>query len=96
MSFVGEVIRDDFMKPLSKDIAHIHRNIIEPLQQDVVLIHNECKSQCFDDSFAREYESDALNQLRQPYQQQYPEMSAADWCDRSQYPIPSLQLSRQG
>ena len=74
MGFVGEVI------------AHIHHNIIEPV---VVLIHNECSAQWSDDSddsLAREYEANAvqsLHQLRQPNQQQHPEMRDDD-CDRSQ------------
>lgn len=86
MGLACEVIMDDFMKPLSKDIVHVHHIIIEPLQQDVVLIYNECSAQCFDDSFAREYGANAvqsLHQLRQPYQQQHPEMRDDD-CDRSQ------------
>eukprot|EP00979_Chaetoceros_neogracilis_P004088 scaffold712_cov255-Chaetoceros_neogracile.AAC.4 len=43
MRFVGEVIREDFVKPLSTDIVNIHQNIVGPL-------HNGC----FRAGFARE------------------------------------------
>ena len=44
MKFVGEVIREDFVKTLSKDVVYIHQNICAPL------VHNGCSNECFDDS----------------------------------------------
>ena len=58
MKLVGEVIREDFVKPLSKDMVQIHQNIVEPL-------HNGCKSDCFDDSFAGEIDADVATLLHQ-------------------------------
>lgn len=52
MRLVGEVIRDDFVKPLSKDMVHIRQNIVE-----LVLYSNECRSgEYSDDSFAEQIE----------------------------------------
>jgi len=91
MNFVGEVIRDDIMKPLSQDMTVIRHNILEPLQEDLVIISNECSAQCFHDDFAREndeaYAAQSMRQLRQKYQQQHPGlMMPVDSRDNSQTP----------
>jgi hypothetical protein len=80
MTFVGEVIRDDFVTPISQDITHIHHNIIETaLRRDAVLvIHNECIAPYFDNGFARKYDeanaAHSLHQLQQKHQQKHQQL----------------------
>jgi len=70
MTFVGEVIRDDFVTPLSQDITIFQHNMIE---------------QCCDDGvFESDDEATAeqsLHQLQQKYQKQHPGLLMRDDSD---------------
>jgi hypothetical protein len=79
MTFVGEVIRDDFVTPISQDITHIHHNIIElALRKDADLLQYECIAPYFEDGFARMNDeantAHSLHQLQQKYEQLHPEL----------------------